>query len=206
MRLLLTTLLILLIPSFALAEIELNAPDTCVVGELVVLDASPSLSVELVWEITPTTDDFKIFGKQACFSGREPGEYLVIIAGVEEGVPVLRTHRLVVEGGAVSSDLATRMKGWAKTVTSENVSEEALKFAQSFRALAGAKIPVEQMLEATADANRRALGESLDAWKPFLDRLGLYLDSLAVDGKLKTAEQYKETWLRLADVIEECFR
>lgn len=194
------------LPTVALTEIELNAPDSCVVGELVVFDASASRSDSLKWAIKPETDDFKVFGKQACFSGRAAGEFLVIIAGVEDGQPVLRTHEIVVEGGVVSSDIARQMKEWAKSVTSEKRAEEALKFAQSFRALAGAKIPVDQMLEATADANRRALADSLESWKPFLDRLGIHLDSLSADGKLKTPDDYKQTWLSLADAIEECFK
>jgi hypothetical protein len=201
----LLAVLFMLLPTVALAEIELTAPDTCVVGELVLLDASASLGDSLTWEVHPSTEDFRVFGKQACFSGRAAGTFLVIIAGVEDEQPVLKTHTLTVEGGIVSSDLSSRMQEWAKLVTSENTSEEALKFAQSFRALAGAKIPVEQILEATADANRRALGESLEAWKPFLDRLGLYLDTLSVDGKLTTPADYQQTWVRLADVIEESF-
>jgi hypothetical protein len=199
------TLLLLLVPRVAVPEIRLEAPEVCVVGELVVLDASESVSETLVWQISPFTPDFKVFDKQACFSSRVIGEYMVIIAGVEEGQPVLRTHMLRV--GVVSPvDLSTQMEEWAKEVTSENVMEEALKFAQSFRALADADIPPEQFITATADANRRALGESLDAWKPFLDRLGAYLNTLAVDGRLLSPDDYRKTWITVADSIEECFK
>jgi hypothetical protein len=129
-------LLLLLVANIVVAQdlvssdIELTAPETCVVGELVVLDASASNSETLVWDIEPETDDFKIFGKQACFSSREGGEYLIIIAGIIGGQPILKKHILTVEGSVlVSSDLTSKMKVWAKAVTSEKKTEEALKFS-----------------------------------------------------------------------------
>jgi hypothetical protein len=66
------------------AEIELITPDSYVIGELVVLDASNSPGV-LQWTILPETPNFKIVGKTAYFSSSNATQYTVFISGTIGG-------------------------------------------------------------------------------------------------------------------------
>lgn len=192
-------LLLLLFATPAYADIKLTAPDECVVGELVRLDAIESDSEVLKWEVIPSTPDFEAVGKRAFFSSRVAGDYLIIIAGSEDNKPVLYTHVIRVDGDSpVTHQLDFRIKELLKKVVSHNGREEAIKLAQSFRAIAGAGIPVENIVESTARANRSALGNSLEQWKPFLDGLAEYLDTK----QLSTPEDYQKTWNQIADSIE----
>jgi len=189
------SVLILFVSSVSSAEIILKAPDTCVVGELVRIDASESLSEELKFEVIPETPDFEAVGKKAFFSSRTGGDYLIIVAGSEDNKPVLMTHVIHVEG---TTGLDSIIKELLKKVITSNGREEAIKLAQSFRAIAGTGIPVDHILVSTAKANQLALGSSLEQWKPFLDGLALYLDGL----NLQTLDDYQRTWLTIADAIE----
>lgn len=196
-------LLLLLLPSVGFAEIKLTAPESCVVGELVRLDATASDSETLEWRIVPDSPDFQPVGKTAFFSSRQGGDFLIIVAGSEQDKPVLHTHFIHVDGGTMSiGDLDTIVKELLKKVVTKNGREEAIKLAQSFRAIGGTEIPVEQILTATVAANRAALGESLEAWKPFLDGLAQYLDALTLENKLNVKDDYTKTWVAIANAIE----
>lgn len=195
----------------AFAEIKLDAPDSCVVGELVTLDATGSTCERLQWQILCVNSDldecvdFKPFGKEACFSARASSIWLVIISGVSvEGAPLMLTHKLVVEGNTpealVKLNLGAKISTWAKLVTSDR--DKAMRLAQSFLAISNAEIPADKFLAATAKANKQALGDSLEAWMPFLDKLGAYLD----ETQLRTTEDYQRTWVEIASGIERAFK
>ena len=176
------------------SEIELKAPETCVIGELVRLDASKSEAV--IWEVVPPTPDFQAVGNIAFFSSRAGGDYLIVVASTNGGKPLLKTHKIHVEpAGTPASNLDFTIKELLKEVVTTNGREEAIKLAQSFRAIGGTALPSDQILDATAKANRAALGKSLDAWKPFLDGLATYLDENQVTN-------YPMTWNAIADSIE----
>lgn len=202
-------LLLMFLATPAYAEIKLNAPDACVVGELVSLDASESTCEKLKWQVLrvdPALDeclDFRAFEKIACFSARAESIWLVIISGVaEDGSPEMLTHKLVVGNcsGPATANLGSKIKTWSKLVVEER--EAAAKLAQSFRAISNADIPAEKFLEATAKANKQALGSSLQAWMPFLDKLGDYLDTHPPS----TTEEYQRVWVEIADGIERAFK
>jgi hypothetical protein len=185
-------------PTPAVADIVLEAPETGSIGELIRLDATKSKSEELVWDIDPETSDFEAVGKRAFLSSRTPGRYLVLIAGVANGKPVLKKHEVVIEG-ATPTGLDSKIKSWLGQVRSENGKQEALQLASTFRALANAEIAPDKMLEATARATNQTLGDSLEAWKPFLDSLGAYLDAAEIT-------DYPATYRAIADAIEKAIK
>lgn len=205
-------ILVMLLATPAFAEIKLEAPNECVVGELVTLDASESTCEKLKWQVLEVDValsecvDFKAFGKVACFSARTSSIWLVLISGVaEDGSPEMITHKLVVggAGGPAAVNLDSKIRSWSKAIDkTEKTKGEAMKLAQSFRAISNADIPADKFLEATAKANKQALGEALQAWVPFLDRLGEYLDS----AQLNTTEDYQAIWVEIADGIERAFK
>jgi len=209
MKYFLATLLMLLIVPSVQAEIKLNAPDNCVVGELVTLDASESTCEQLKWRVLLVHSsldecmDFKSFGKVACLSSRVPSTWLILISGVaEDGSPEMLTHKLTVEDGIKNpavANLGSRINNWSKLVKTNR--EAAAKLAQSFRAISNAEIPADKFLEATAKANKQALGDSLEAWMPFLDCLGTYLD----ENPPITTQDYQRVWVEIANGIERAF-
>lgn len=196
------TLALILVSAVAQAEIKLKAPEYAVVGELIRIDASESDSETLKMELVPPSEDFEQVGKRAFLSSRTGGDYLLIIAGSENNEPVLKTHRIYVEP-LVPPDptvnLDSEIRRWLTQVRSDGGKEEARKLAQSFRFVAGSPhTDVNNFLAATASSNRMVLGDSLDAWKPFLDGLGLYLDA----NTPRTLEKYQQVWRTIADSIE----
>lgn len=193
-----------LFSSFCFAEIKLKCPEYAVVGELIRVDASESDSEKLAMKIIPETDDFEQVGKRAFLSSRTGGEYLLIIAGSENNEPVLKTHRIYVEPvDDNTAELDSSIRKWLTQVRSDGGKDEARKLAQSFRFIAQSKhTKITDFVEAAAASNRMVLGDSLDAWKPFLDGLGLYLDANPPSSLAK----YQETWLKIAESIERHVR
>jgi hypothetical protein len=175
----LAALLLAFVPCIAFADIKLNAPEEAEVGELIRLDASESACEDLIWEVIPNTE--------------------------EDNKPVLLTHRVYVEPlepvdpDDTTINLDGLIRQWLTKVRSDGGKAEAIKLAQSFRFIAGSPhTKLEDFLEATATSNRMVLGDSLDAWKPFLDGLGRYLDKNPPKGLKK----YQDVWRAIATAIE----
>jgi hypothetical protein len=191
------------VPAFA--EIKLNAPTDAVVGQLIRIDCTESDCEDLIFEVIPETEDFEAIGKKAFLSSRTGGEYLVIVAGSEENKPVLKTHRIYVEPlvppdpDDKTVNIDSEIRRWLTQVRSDGGKEEARKLAQSFRFVAGSPhTKLNDFLAAAASSNRMVLGDSLEAWKPFLDGLGRYLDQ----NQPRSLDQYKEVWIAIAAAIE----
>lgn len=190
--------------------IILRAQDEAEVGELVRFDASDSDVDGLTWQIIPYTEDFEVIedGRRAFFSSRVGGRYLVIIAAAKDQKPFLQHHTIEVIGGEIApgpENLAARVRRWAKKVDDyEGREAHALALAGVFRKLATAdEVTVDGMLEATATANSAVLGDNLENWLPLLEPLGTELDVITEAGKLKTREDYKDVWLKIADGLEK---
>lgn len=200
----------LLSPVIAYAQgLQVECSESCEVGELVRIDARASDVQGLSWEVLPPTPDFEVITNErsdyALFSSRVPGEYLIIIAGAKDGQAFLKYVKLVVIDPGQSPGIAVKMGQWLKLVkmpTSAKVST-AKKVSGVFRTLASADLEVAKILEATASANKAALGDDLEAWRGFLDALGTELDFLLAEGKLNTREQYATTWKLIASELEK---
>lgn len=192
----------------------ITAPDDCEVGELVRIDASQSDVDHLTWQIIPATTDFEVIeaGRRAFFSARKGAagqSFLIIISAakkLDDGTVVsyLQHHTIDVLGEAPEpgpETISTKVRRWVRDVKEYPKREDhALALAQVFRKLGTAEdITVDQILEATATANSAVLGEDLERWMPFLEPLGVELDEI----ELKTRDDYKDVWLKIADGIEK---
>jgi hypothetical protein len=208
------------------AQIILDAPMTCEVGELVRLDLRDStlattLVVLTVPELNAVETDFEIIdnGRRAFFSSRGAGEYLIIVAGAKNDQPYLAYRRLTVVGDPTDStprvkSLTTIVAEFVRRVqpyehkddrgtvlASRKIHGDAL--AGIFRQLStSSDVAVDGMLEATALANSAVLGKYLQAWMPFLDGIGTILDEYDNDGLLTTRESYAKVWREIAAGIE----
>lgn len=188
--------------------ITLVAPEVCEIGELVRLDARESLAHSLVWQIMPKTDDFEVVdgGRRAFLSSRKGGgEYLIIVVGAKDDQPFVTTHRLRVKGRQLPpTTLAGKIERWVDKV--EDYPEKnahLIAMAEVFDRLAAQKIPIDEMLKATATANSAVLGrDGVEQWAPFLDELGLELDRMIDAGELGTEQQYVKTWREIAVTLK----
>jgi hypothetical protein len=199
------------------AEIVLNAPEKAEVGELVRFDLAGSTGQSYKWLMVPATIDFEVFceGKRTVFSARKPGVYMFIIGCAYDGTVDVITHTVTITGpsdpGIVCPDVPQPPEGsglnkWIPYWCSINKRPqvEADLLASSFNNVA-AQIAAQvlqqpsEIIQATADANRIALGESLPGWKPVLRQIQGEIVARADRGVLTTPEQHRKLWLAIAE-------
>jgi hypothetical protein len=196
-----------------IAHIVIKAQDTAEVGELVRFDLSDSAAQSYKWILVPESVDFETYrdGEAAVFSARKPGEYMFIVACAYNGSVDVATHIVTVGGGTpyvpdVSRpDAVAGLDQWAVYWCSMNdrPGDEAEKLADSFEAVsaqiaAGVLQKADEIIEATADANRKALGDSLPEWMPVLRELQAAMQEKAEQGELLTPDQHRVLWEEIA--------
>lgn len=197
-------------PVPAEAKLVLVAPDSCRVGELVRFDVSDSTADSFKWLLIPVTPDFEIYdeGRKAVFSARVEGEYRFVIACAKGGTVDVITHvvRVIGPPNMPTTDSLTAwipFWNWHEMLP----KQECDLVAESFRSVASRadelKTP-EDWLRATAEANRDALGDRLDAWKPMLNKIGAALRKQAESGALSTPEDHAKAWLEVAQGLKDC--
>jgi hypothetical protein len=211
------------IESVERARIELTAPDKGVVGELIRLDVSASNADTFKWLLVPESGDFEVYdqGRKAVFSARKTGSYMFIVACAKDGLVDVVTHVVhivkpgdpdptieypAVEQPQPDAGVAAWVTYWCAEC--KRPQEEALALAESFESVAaavagGAYTTPAEISQATGDANRAALGGSLDAWMPFLSKIRALLKQQAMEGSLTTPEQHATVWRAIAQGLLE---
>jgi len=185
--------------------IQLKAPLTCDVGELVRFDARDSEVDSLVWDTIPATNDFEVVGLRAFFSARSGGEYRILIAGAKDGKAFLVHQKITVKGVAATlTGLTGKIDNWLGTVPKDmpGRKDKLLAMAGVFRKLSQGDIDTDKILESTALANSAILADTIASWAPFLDKLGTELDDMIDDRKLEDAGDYRKTWAEIARGLE----
>lgn len=197
-------------PAEAEAKVVLVAPSTCRVGELVRLDVSESSADSFKWILVPDSVDFLVYdgGARAVFSARMEGEYRFIVACAKDGTVDVVTHVVKVVGPPpmpTTDSLSEWIPfwNWAEMLP----KEECDLLAASFEAVAALSHELdtpEKWMEMTAKANRNALGDRLEAWKPMLNKIGAALKKRAESGALTTPEDHEKAWLEIAQGLRNC--
>lgn len=186
-------------------DVELQAPGECEIGQLVVMNVSAPEAAGVTWQISPASEDFKVFekGRVAVFSARSVGKYLVIVACAVENRPSLLIHELNVSErvNSLSADIGRSVKAVAGDFEAKRVILG--KLVNLFRTLANSPIPVDEMNESVAKSVKDLLGDDQSRWEHLLDVIGFYLDELANEDKLETKEDYQKVWSEIADALEK---
>jgi hypothetical protein len=198
------------------AKIVIKAQTTAEIGELVRFDVSASRAEAFKWILVPESVDFEVYndGRRATFSAREDGEYMFIVACAYESTVDVKTHIVVVGNPGPKPDdyprvprpdseaaLGEWVPYWcALTLRPE---EDALKLAESFDGVAatiaaGVNTTPAEIIKATGDSNRQALGDSVEDWKPFLLSLQNEFKKRAAAGTLVSPDQHAEMWREIA--------
>lgn len=198
------------------AKIVIKAPNEAKIGELVRFDVSASRAESFKWLLVPKSADFEVYnnGKRAVFSAREEGEYMFIVACAYKGTVAVTTHVVrvgnpgpkpgdypIVPKPDAGAGVAKWIPFWCSLTVRPEV--EARKLAESFEGIAstisaGVNTTPGEIIKATSEANRQALGDSLEAWKPVLLSLQNEFKNRANAGTLVSAEQHAEMWREVA--------
>lgn len=191
------------------ALVVLECPDKVQSGQLVVLDASKSEAVSFDWIVEPATPNFLVIdgGKRAVFSA-PGGTFRFYVAGAK-GDGVDAEFRTVTVGEAAPVDPVvpdSQVAKWVKLVPGDTKAE-VKGLAKSFRSVqtqiaAGVLRDAKSIIEATAISNRGTLADRAAAWKPFFVELEKELNSKRDAGKLKTVDDHKAEWARIAAELE----
>lgn len=203
-------------PQVGGAKIVINAPDKAEIGELIRFDVSASKAESFKWILVPKSVDFEVYngGRRAIFSVRKAGKYMFIVACAHEGTVDVMTHTVIVSNpGPNPNDYpdVPRPGSEAKIIKwisywcalTARPQDEAIKLAESFEGVAatisaGVNTTPEDIIKATSESNRQALGESLEAWKPFLLSLQNEFKNRASVGTLVSPEQHAKMWYKVA--------
>ncbi len=191
-------------------KLVLVAPTSARIGELVRLDVSESIAVEFRWLLVPDSVDFLVFdsGSRAVFSGREAGEYQIIIGCAVAGTLDVISHTICVIGppevptqGDFDELIPYWM--WSDPFPREECQALAASF-ESIAAQAGELSTPTDWIEITAQANRTVLGDQIDIWSDMLEKIGNELLRKAQAGELTTPEEHRKVWLEIAEGFRAC--
>jgi hypothetical protein len=209
-------------PVADVAQVVVNAQELGEVGELIRFDVSESNAESFKWLLVPESVDFEVYddGKRAVFSARKPGEYMFIVACAYKGTVDVTTHVVTIVGPdpqpdpddpdeypvvpkpAEGASLVEWMPYWCSQA--KRPKDETMRLAASFESVAatisaGVNTTPQEIIAATGDANRQALGASMQAWMPVLQNLQAVLKTRAEVGTLTTADQHAEAWREIAE-------
>ena len=192
------------------AKVVLVAPSQVRVGELVRLDVSESVADSFKWLLVPQTPDFEVYaeGRKAVFSARAEGEYVFVVACAKGGTVDVVRHVIRVIGPPPMPQIDSLAEwipfwNWVEMLP----KEECDLVSSVFAGVAERKDDLKDTgdwLKATAEANRQALGDRLEAWKPMLDKIGAALRKKAETGALATPEDFEKAWLEVAEGLKNC--
>ena len=186
------------------AKIVLDAPSKARVGELVRFDVSESVADSFEWLLVPQTQDFEVYdsGRKAVFSARTKGEYQFIVACAKGGTVDVITHKVVIIGPP-ATPTTNSLTEWIPVWMWEQQlpQDEVLLVADNFEKISNRNDlnKPEDWIKATSELNQETLGDSLDAWKPMLNKIGKALHKRAEEGSLTTPEEHRAAWMEVAE-------
>jgi len=208
-------------------RVVIDAPDMVHVGDMIVIDLSASIGTGFDLRIIPSPPTVRVFNEGRIITaatGDAPTEYLFIFScalGDKSDIQtkVIRVETKEpptppappeppVEPPVKPTSLASKVIGWCSDVKSPSAKSDAIKLQQVFNTLAtsirsGAFSDVVQIMDATKEANDRALGVNKDHWRPFLTHLSGELGALFDAGRLPTIESHAEVWTEVANGLQQ---
>jgi hypothetical protein len=213
------------------AKVVIQAQEIAEIGELVRFNLSESTAQSFKWLMVPEAVDFEVYddGRRAVFSAREAGDYLFIVACACDGAVDVAIHIVTVEepiepppipDDPVTPDdeypnvsqpaVNATLDKWTAYWCSANKlpQDETERLAASFESIAaqiasGVLQKADDIIKATADVNREALGESLSDWLPVLRELQIAMQRLAGQGQLSNPDQHQALWLEIAKGLRQ---
>jgi len=189
-------------PSQNVAKIVITPPQSAKIGELIRLDASASSASSFKW-VAPTPDFEAIDGgRKAVFSARSPGVYTFTLAVALDGTVDVVTFAIKVEGPLQppqTDSMEEWVSFWKAEMSLPKDKLEALAISFDKVALQATTLAKpSEIIKATAQANRDALGADIDQFVPLLQKIQTALQKMAQGGQLSTPEQHAVVWQEIA--------
>lgn len=194
------------------AKLVIKGPTKVKAGDLVVISVEESRAASFKWKVLPSTDNFLVIdqGKRVVFSSGVGGEFKFIVACSLGDTCDVAVHTVTVVGGkpSVVNDLDSKIARWCESVQSDTLRDDVLKLAQSFSSVAmvmdgGTLTTPKEIVDATRNSNRDALGDKSDAWEPFKEQLRDELTRMAAAGQLKDTQSHIRVWRAIAAALRD---
>ena len=197
------------------AEIIVEGSQKVKVGQLARLAVTKSAGKTFKWVVIPEGVDFEVYnnGQNVIFSSGVPGSFTFVVACANGNEVDIKIVVIIVGEGEVVNPinppgppvvgLAGKVAEWTSLVISPAKKTEAGKLSASFAAVqieiqSGKLTTPEEIIAATKTANQGALGASLAAWIPCLEKLQTEMRTQAEAGLLVTPEQHAKMWGEIA--------
>jgi len=198
------------------------------IGDLIEIDLSEAKAKCFKWIIEPETTNYRIIecGRKLLLSHGQRETFRVFVAGalgdtvdsaiieikIRGSAPVNPTPDEEEDDGEDSqpspleSELARDMLGWLDEIDTENTHGEAIALSQSFMSAsamvsAGVVDNIDKLIEMTRIQNRKALGDQLDGWKPFLNELNDAIGARYEQGDLDNLSDHAKLWKEIGQAL-----
>jgi hypothetical protein len=200
------------------AEIIIEGSQKVKIGQLARLAVTKSAGKTFKWVVIPEGVDFEVYnnGQNVIFSSGTPGSFTFVVACANGNEVDIKVVVIIVGEGEVvnpinpvtpvpplPAGLTGKVTEWTNLVISPAKKAEAAKLSASFAAVqaeiqSGKWTTAEEIIAATKAANQSALGASLAAWVPCLEKLQTEMRTQAESGLLVTPEQHAKMWGEIA--------
>jgi hypothetical protein len=199
----------------------IEGPTEVQLGELVVLDASASTGTGFSWEIDPSNPiapqhAVDTSGKYLYLAVPLNAKRFVVVLGVADNGEVAQLKHVITVGNSPDpipnpdpdpnplTGLAKQVYDWKIELVPADKLSLCEALATSHEAIAsqiaaGALKTPEEVLKATADSNRDAVGaDNRDAFLPFFTKMSLHLNAEQAKGGMVDLEKIRLMWLEIA--------
>jgi len=163
------------------------------IGELVILEATPASAYQ--WQVLPDNDNYKIVngGKTLIFSAQEIGDYIFVCAMASDNDVKLVVHKVIVT--IFSVNLKSLVKRWLPSNYDKDI---ASKLSRAFRDSTEDAENIDDLIKNSSECNRKALGDNLEQWKPFLINFSNYCKT-NLEGK--SFDEHISIWIEVSKAL-----
>ena len=197
-------------------RVVIEAPTSVKVGDMIIVDLSKSVGEGFDMIIKPTPPQVRVFdnGKVVVTAtGYKTTEYTFIVSCALDNKSDVEIHSIKVIGPQPvipvnpGEDIPRKVLSWCEGVESPTLRDDALKLAQSFASLAtvienGTFQEPGEIVAATKQSNRDALGTNLEYWVPLAEGLMNELKAMAKLGMLPDAEAHGPVWRAVSEGLK----
>ena len=207
------------------ALIIIEGPTTAEIGDLVVLSVEKSNGVSFKWLVSPATKNVLVIdgGKRIVFSSGVEGTFTFHVATAKADTVDMVVHTVVIKANGPEptptptppqpeptpeSTMTKVLKALVAGVDSDIKKSEVLEMARNFETVSMAiangtlETPAE-VVAATAELNKKSLGDNLVIWSSFREGLSDQLKTMASDGVLSDTASHKTVWDEIAASLRE---
>ena len=205
------------------ALIIIEGPTNAEIGDLVVLSVEKSNGVAFKWLVSPETKNVLVIdgGKRIVFSSGVEGTFTFHVATAKADTVDMVVHTVVIKANGPEptptppqpeptpeSTMTKVLKALVAGVDSDIKKSEVLEMARNFETVSMAiangtlETPAE-VVAATAELNKKSLGDNLVIWSSFREGLSDQLKTMASDGVLSDTVSHKTVWDEIAASLRE---